>query len=74
MKPQIISTNWRVHILGLLAIAAVILFFGENNTAASFLITKALAILLAVSAVRLYRHWSRQSKINELTQLAADDE
>lgn len=69
MKPQIISTNWRVHILGLLAIAALILFCGETPTAASFLIAKALAALLAVSAVRLYRHWSRRGKINELVKL-----
>ena len=71
---NIINTNWRVHILGLLAIAAVILFCGENNTAASFLIAKSLAALLLVSAVLLYRHWRRQGKINELTQLADEDE
>lgn len=74
MKQQIISTNWRVHILGLLVIAAVILFCAENHTAASFLIAKALAAIIVVSAVRLYRHWSHRGKINELTQLAEDDE
>lgn len=73
MKPHIISTNWRVHLLGLLAIAALILFCGENNNLSSFLIAKSLAVLLVVSAVRLYRRWSSQGKIDELTQLADDE-
>lgn len=73
MKPHIISTNWRVHLLGLLAIAALILFCGENHTASSFLIAKTLAVLLVVSAIRLYRRWSRLGKIDELTHLADDE-
>lgn len=68
-------TNWRVLVLATLSALAAVLILseGDNPTFMSFLV-KILGFALVPVIYLLGRHWNRQGKINELTDLVNEEE
>lgn len=68
-------TNWRVSVLALLSALAAVLILSEGDTPTlmSFLV-KILGFALVPVIYLLGRHWNRQGKIDELTDLVNEEE
>lgn len=72
-KTVSIYKNWRVIILGLLAMTALFILAGETDNTVSLLITKGIGFGLAYIIYRLGKYWNGKGKINELIELADKD-
>ncbi len=70
-------TNWRVHVLAVLAMAALVLLVSEPDDSApllTYLAVKAAGFALAYVIYRLGRYWNSKGKINELMALANEED
>ncbi len=70
-------TNWRVHVLAALALVALVLLASESSDDTSLLTmlsVKAAGFAIAYAAYRLGRYWDGKGKINELMQLAKEED
>ncbi len=68
MKKYLIPfLNWRVLVLSLLAMAALVLILGEAESLKVFLSIKAVGFALGYLCYRLSRYWDNRGLINELS-------
>ena len=70
-------TNWRIHILMLLGMAAAVLILSEHDDKTAILtclLIKAAGLTLAYTTYLLGRYWNSRGKIQELMSIADDEE
>lgn len=58
--------NWRVLVLTVLAMAALVLILGEAESLKVFLSIKAVGFALGYLCYRLSKHWDERGLIDEL--------
>ena len=63
LKPFI---NWRIDLLVLLAMVAMLLILSECDKLSTLLTTKAVGFAIAYGCYRLAQRWDRKGLINEL--------
>ena len=69
--------NWRVHVLTLLAMVALVLLAGDTDESCStlyFLFIKVVGFGVAYITYRLGKYWDGKGKINELMSLADEED
>lgn len=59
--------NWRVLVLSLLAMMALVLILGDTDDLTVFMIIKTAGFGLGYLCYRLFRHWDERGLINELS-------
>lgn len=69
-----IYTNWRFHALTLIAALALILLFGDTESAPAFVCSKIAAIFFGCLFYRLYTLWSAKGLIEKLSSLASEED
>lgn len=70
-------TNWRTHVLAVLAMAALVFLVSEPDDSAPlsvYLAVKAAGFALAYVIYRLGKYWNSKGKINELMALASEED
>lgn len=65
--------NWRVIVLAVLVMVAVVLILGDCDDMDCLLLTKGVGFGLAYIIYRLGKYWDAKGKINELTALAEEE-
>ena len=57
--------NWRIDVIMLLAIVAIILISGESDT----FLTKLIGFLIAISDIILTKYWRGKGRLSELDNI-----
>lgn len=65
--------NWRIYVLSVLGMFALLLIASDNDNMTSFLLSKALGFALAYGCYRLGKYWDGKGQINELMVLAEEE-
>lgn len=64
-----IYTNWRIWVLLILSMPAIVLIFAESDHMGRLIAGKAAGIALACITYRLGKYWAAKGKIKEITDL-----
>lgn len=67
MRPYLqLLTNWRIDLLMVLAIVALVLILGECEDLSTLLATKLVGFALAYGCYKLSQAWDKKGLIDEL--------
>ncbi len=66
--------NWRTHVLAILAIVALLFIMCECDNLFNFLIIKIVGFGIAYVTYRLGKYWDSKGKIDELMELANEED
>lgn len=65
--------NWRVCVLLILSMPAIVLVLGDCDDLGYFLLTKGIGFSLVYIIYRLGKYWNSKGQINELMALAEEE-
>jgi len=66
--------NWRVAVLAALGVIATVLITSEEENGTTGFIVKAAGFALAYAVYRLFRHWQKRGKLEELMSIVDSEE
>lgn len=67
-----IYLNWRINVMALLAVTAIVLITSNCDSPLAFILTKVMGFLLGYLTYRFERYWQDRGELKELELL--DDE
>lgn len=68
-----IYLNWRINVLALLAVTAIVLITTDCDSPLAFILTKAMGFLLGYLTYRFGRYWQDRGELKELELLDDED-
>lgn len=60
--------NWRIHVLAILAMIALILLAGDSEDITTFFVTKVIGFGICYITYRLAKYWHSRGLIDEIEE------
>lgn len=68
-----IYLNWRINVMALLAVTAIVLITSDSDSPLTFILTKAMGFLLGYLTNCFGRYWQDRGELKELELLDDED-